>query len=155
VDSYIVPNNRAPFAKYGVFAGLAIIIDDKNTEVIYNGETYTKGETLSICKGGKWYCASHSTHRRLSDDNPHQYIEKINSDIVLADIMGIQTGIIVFPYGAINPAYAQTMLNNGYQCGVNVYTRNFYNCKGCNPMYLTRVAIQNTYSDDIVKKAIV
>lgn len=158
VDTFIDLNKRNVFDKYNVKPGLAIalpssinsndiIIDNKKIPLYFNG--YSRKEILSNIKEYGWYLACHLDHRKLENDNPLDLKNNLLNDIQIAKTYGLNTDIIVYPYGSVNDFILSVLPDTPFKLGVYISSYK-YNCKASNNYFLVRNSLNNNITLDSI-----
>ena len=146
--------NRAPFEKFGVYPVLALISEESaSTPIIYNGNTITINEAADICKMHNFHLVSHTrNHRNCNAIKPSLYMSELSSDIYDQDPKGIDSGILVYPFGRCNPYLFDVLRWMGFRLGIDIAPSSF-NKRITSPYKLRRMelgirnSLENLFSE--------
>lgn len=156
-ENYINYKKRQPFTQYNVNAGLAVITDEKTRDdtVVINGTEYSVADVVDAVMNNEWYPCSHTKdHRRITNFTPSELDELFEDDCLSADMLGIYSNVLVYPYGALDNYTAIPIEHSGFTLGVSI-TEDSYNCKANSNYYLSRTEIGIRVTLENVLSAIV
>ena len=140
-ENYLDAKNRSVFTRNGMKPSLAIITN-VNNDVEHNGENISTKEAINIGKNCGFGHISHThTHRNIESRKFSDMENDFKGDMYGGDNFGIDSNIVVFPYGSYNAYALNTMRFLGMKAGFQTITgmpiRRY-----CNKYNLGRVAAE-------------
>lgn len=134
-DNVLDIDNMSVFTSFGVKPALAIISDRMGDPtrfpIMHNGVAISADKAVEISKMHNFDLVSHTNNHRANDAvKPSEMIGKLIEDNYSGDMYGVNSEILVFPYGRTNPYLFWAMSWLGYKLGVNVWSGNYSHRNG-------------------------
>lgn len=153
-NNFLILKNRAPFVRHGVKANLAIVYSLENP-ISYNGAIIDIDKAISIGKNVGFTVYSHVNHRHMTAYKPSTYVDMLLQDVAKCDMKGINSTVIVYPYGESSIYMSDCLEWVGLRGGINVYIGVGSVNRGYTNKYnLYRIEIGNRNSMDKLKSQI-
>jgi hypothetical protein len=143
IENFLKYENRIPFSKYNVKAGLATIENykdyTKDSIIDVDGRSYTVKEVFDILEKEGWFACSHAEHNVLGDQVISTLPTLFKKCAYDGNAIGVHENVMVYPLGS----YANTIgqMENSPYCIAVMTTIAEYNCLANSDYYLGRYEI--------------